>query len=192
MKNLMLDLEVLGKNSQAPIASIGCVFFEPSTGELGPRFYTVVNLDSALEAGGVPDGSTITWWLRQSAAARAAIVTDDAVSISDALLALTTFVSRNCELPKYLKVWGNGAAFDNSILRSAYESCGMAPFWNWFNDLDVRTIVNLGRQVGFDPKRDMPFEGEPHHALADAIHQAKYVSAIHQHLLAPHLKDSEQ
>ncbi|EAW9850355.1 3'-5' exoribonuclease, partial [Salmonella enterica subsp. enterica serovar Kentucky] len=32
--------------------------------------------------------------------------------------------------------------------------------------------------IGFDPKRDMPFEGTRHNALDDAIHQAKYVSAI--------------
>ncbi|EPH0468424.1 3'-5' exoribonuclease domain-containing protein [Escherichia coli] len=32
--------------------------------------------------------------------------------------------------------------------------------------------------IGFDPKRDMPFKGTRHNALDDAIHQAKYVSAI--------------
>ncbi|EBO5570485.1 3'-5' exoribonuclease, partial [Salmonella enterica] len=48
----------------------------------------------------------------------------------------------------------------------------------WWNDRDVRTIVELGKAIGFDPKRDMPFEGTRHNALDDAIHQAKYVSAI--------------
>ncbi len=191
MNNLMLDLEAMGTNTNAPIVAIGAVFFEPSTGELGPEFYTAVDLTSELDAGAVPDGSTITWWLRQSADARTAITTDDAASIGDALLSLTTFVARHCELPKYLKVWGNGAAYDNVILRSAYKRSGMAPCWNWFNDLDVRTMVNLGRQIGFDPKRDLPFDGEQHNALADAIHQAKYVSAIYQRLLEPHLKSSD-
>lgn len=60
----------------------------------------------------------------------------------------------------------------------------MMPCWNCFNDRDVRTIVDLGRADGFDTKRDMPFDGERHNALADAIHQAKYVSAIYQRLLA--------
>jgi hypothetical protein len=49
--------------------------------------------------------------------------------------------------------------------------------------MDVRTIVELGRKLlNFDPKKDMPFKGEKHNALADAIHQAKYVSAIYQKL----------
>jgi len=52
-----------------------------------------------------------------------------------------------------------------------------------YNDRDVRTIVDLGRALlGFDPKKDMPFTGERHNALDDAIHQAKYVSAIYQAL----------
>lgn len=29
-------------------------------------------------------------------------------------------------------------------------------------------MVTLGRAIGFDPKRDMPFEGDMHNALADA------------------------
>lgn len=31
--------------------------------------------------------------------------------------------------------------------------------------------------------KDMPFDGERHNALADAIHQAKYVSAIFSRLV---------
>lgn len=50
----------------------------------------------------------------------------------------------------------------------------------FYNERDVRTIVDLGQSIGFDPKRDMPFDGIKHDALADAIHQARYVSAIWQ------------
>lgn len=44
-------------------------------------------------------------------------------------------------------------------------------------------MVEMGKAIGFDPKRDMPFEGTRHNALADAIHQAQYVSAIWQRLI---------
>ncbi|EPG3512343.1 3'-5' exonuclease, partial [Klebsiella pneumoniae] len=50
-------------------------------------------------------------------------------------------------------------------------------------DRDVRTIVELGRAIGINPRRDIPFEGDRHNALADAKHQAKYVSAIWQRLV---------
>ncbi len=82
-----------------------------------------------------------------------------------------------------MKVWGNGATFDNVILRGAYERAGRICPWEFWNDHDVRTIVTLGSSVGFDPKRDMPFIGDVHNALADARHQAKYVSAIWQKII---------
>lgn len=100
-----------------------------------------------------------------------------------ALSELNHFINRHADNTKYLKVWGNGATFDNVILRGAYERAGQICPWAYWNDHDVRTIVTLGRSIGFDPKMDMPFDGERHNALADARHQAKYVSAIWQKLI---------
>lgn len=63
MNHLMIDLETMGSKTNAPIVSIGAIFFEPKTAELGPEFYTVVNLESAMHQGASPDGDTIIWWL---------------------------------------------------------------------------------------------------------------------------------
>ncbi|EJC1833696.1 3'-5' exoribonuclease, partial [Escherichia coli] len=49
MNNLMIDLETMGKNKDAPIVSIGAVFFTPETGDIGQEFYAVVSLDSAMK-----------------------------------------------------------------------------------------------------------------------------------------------
>lgn len=70
MNNLMIDLETMGKNKDAPIVSIGAVFFTPETGDIGQEFYTVVSLESAMGQGATPDGDTILWWLKQSSEAR--------------------------------------------------------------------------------------------------------------------------
>ncbi|EHJ2891925.1 3'-5' exoribonuclease [Salmonella enterica] len=177
MNNLMIDLETMGKKPNAPIVSIGGVFFDPQSGEIGHEFYTAVNLESAMEQGAVPDGDTIIWWLRQSPEARAAICAD-VVSVTTALVEFNKFITHHADNLEYLKVWGNGANFDNVILRSTFERASLPCLWNFWNDHDVRTMVTLGRAIGFDPKRDMPFEGDMHNALADAKHQAKYVSAI--------------
>jgi hypothetical protein len=185
MNHLMIDLETMGNKPDAPIVSIGAVFFEPASGDLDTEFYVAVNLASAMTQGAAPDGDTILWWMKQSPEARAAICTDDALPIADALSELSHFINRNADNPRYMKVWGNGANFDNVILRSAYERAGHICPWQFFNDSDVRTIVMLGREVGFDPKKDMPFDGVAHNALADAKHQAKYVSAIWQRLIPP-------
>ncbi|EAA3808440.1 3'-5' exoribonuclease, partial [Salmonella enterica subsp. enterica] len=102
-----------------------------------------------------------------------------------ALIEFNDFITCHADDLKYLKVWGNGANFDNVILRGAFERASLPCLWNYRNDHDVRTMVTLGRAIGFDPKRDMPFEGDMHNALADARHQAKYVSAIWQKLIPP-------
>ncbi|EFF6754550.1 3'-5' exoribonuclease [Escherichia coli] len=49
MNNLMIDLETMGKNKDAPIVSIGAVFFTPEIGDIGQEFYTVVSLENAIE-----------------------------------------------------------------------------------------------------------------------------------------------
>lgn len=181
MNNLMIDLETFSTKPDAAIASIGAAFFEPQTGTIGQCFYTAVDLKSAQLAGGRIDADTVTWWMKQSSSARAAI-TGDATDISLALSMLSEFIIDECAANQ-VQVWGNGANFDNVILRTAYERSGIECPWKFFNDRDVRTIVELGRAVGFDPKKDLPFTGEVHNALDDAIHQAKYVSAIWQRLI---------
>ncbi|EON3121769.1 3'-5' exoribonuclease, partial [Escherichia coli] len=64
--HLMIDLETMGTNTNAPIVVIGAVFFDPQTGEIGPVFYIVISLTDAMNTGAVPDGGTIEWWLKQS------------------------------------------------------------------------------------------------------------------------------
>ncbi|WP_323053523.1 3'-5' exonuclease [Klebsiella pneumoniae] len=75
------------------------------------------------------------------------------------------------------------AKFDNSILRSSYDCIAEDYPWEYWNDRDVRTMLELGQVISFDPKTTIPFEGSRHNALADAIHQARYVSAIWQRII---------
>ncbi|WP_024232995.1 exonuclease, partial [Escherichia coli] len=80
--HLMIDLETMGKNPDAPIISIGAIFFDPQTGDMGPEFSKTIDLETA---GGVIDRDTIKWWLKQSREAQSAIMTDE-IPLDDALL----------------------------------------------------------------------------------------------------------
>lgn len=183
--HVMVDLETMGKKHNAPIVAIGAVVFDPATGSIGESFYKVVCLESSVNWGAVIDPSTVIWWLKQSSEARSAIVNDDAIPLLDALLQFREFVSDNVTGgSKKAQVWGNGASFDNSILRSSYDCIAEDYPWEYRNDRDVRTMVELGQAISFDPKTTIPFEGSRHNALADAIHQARYVSAIWQRIIA--------
>ncbi|MCQ6171798.1 3'-5' exoribonuclease, partial [Escherichia coli] len=179
--HLMIDLETMGTNTNAPIVVIGAVFFDPQTGEIGPVFYIVISLTDAMNTGAVPDGGTIEWWLKQSSEARAAILTDQ-VKLKDALSRFREFINEYSD-EKFVQVWGNGATFDNAILRTSYERLDIPCPWRYHNDRDVRTIVELGKTIDFDARTVIPFEGVRHNALDDALHQAKYVSAIWQKLI---------
>ncbi|MBG9434641.1 3'-5' exoribonuclease, partial [Klebsiella pneumoniae] len=120
--HVMVDLETMGKKHNAPIVAIGAVVFDPATGSIGESFYKVVCLESSVNWGAVIDPSTVIWWLKQSSEARSAIVNDDAIPLLDALLQFREFVSDNVAGgSKKAQVWGNGASFDNSILRSSYD-----------------------------------------------------------------------
>ncbi|HED9575651.1 TPA: 3'-5' exoribonuclease [Klebsiella pneumoniae] len=183
--HVMVDLETMGKKHNAPIVAIGAVVFDPATGSIGESFYKVVCLESSVNWAAVIDPSTVIWWLKQSSEARSAIVNDDAIPLQDALLQFREFVSDNVAGgSKKAQVWGNGASFDNSILRSSYDCIAEDYPWEYWNDRDVRTMVELGQAISFDPKTTIPFEGSRHNALADAIHQARYVSAIWQRIIA--------
>ncbi|EGE6016070.1 TPA: 3'-5' exoribonuclease, partial [Escherichia coli] len=134
--HLMIDLETMGKNPDAPIISIGAIFFDPQTGDMGPEFSKTIDLETA---GGVIDRDTIKWWLKQSREAQSAIMTDE-IPLDDALLQLREFIDENSG-EFFVQVWGNGANFDNTILRRSYERQGIPCPWRYYNDRDVRTIV---------------------------------------------------
>ncbi|EFG5627680.1 exonuclease, partial [Escherichia coli] len=176
--HLMIDLKTMGKNPDAPIISIGAIFFDPQTGDMGPEFSKTIDLETA---GGVIDRDVIKRWLKQSREAQSAIMTDE-IPLDDALLQLREFIDENSG-EFFVQVWGNGANFDNTILRRSYERQGIPCPWRYYNDRDVRTIVELGKAIDFDARTAIPFEGERHNALDDARYQAKYVSVIWQKLI---------
>lgn len=174
MDNVMLDLETMGNKPGCKIMSIGACRFNPQTGEIGDTFHKQINLANCP---GSFDASTVLWWMHQDKEAQQKFYDND--KQGSAAEVIGSFMAW---LNDGDKVWGNGSTFDNSILKATAGHLQIPVKWKFWNDRDVRTVVDLGRQIGIDPKKDMPFDGVKHDALADAIHQAKYVSLIIQKL----------
>jgi len=164
--NVMVDLETLGNGSNSVIVAIGAVVF--SQNELHDTFYKVVDPESCVQQGLKIDASTVMWWLKQSQNARDAIC-QPGLGLMTALSELTTWY------PKGAYLWGNGATFDNVILDNAYKAIKTAPPWKYSAHRCYRTIKNLF------PVDQPVFEGIPHNALYDAVHQAKHLIAIANH-----------
>lgn len=170
MLDVMLDLETMGKGPMAAIVAIGAVEFDLDAGEIGERFYRVVDLDSAVQAGGVIDAETVMWWLKQSDDARHAL-TAGGEPIGRVLLQFSEWMHGRGEF-KQVRMWGNGAAFDNVILASAYRNlCTQAPWVHW-NDRCYRTAKALHRGV------KLQRIGTHHHAADDAESQARHLIAM--------------
>ena len=173
MTHYVIDLETLGKKAPAPIVAIGCVRIDGLT-ITGERYWQI-DLASAMAHGGVPDASTITWWLQQGDEARREINgTTPGVELPLALEQMREFMLDN---PGERQIWGNGATFDNVILRRAFDDCAIEAPWHFWHDRDLRTILGL-----YPEAKAREFEGVKHHALHDARHEAhQLITALRMH-----------
>lgn len=177
--DVSIDCESLGTAYNAPVLSIGAVQFNRYTGQFGKTFYVEIRMASAIkgaESGISPD--TIYWWMKQSPTIAAKLFDDSDVArarklgMADALLQLADFV-RTSGSPC---IWSRGVMQDISWLENAYakQAIGLSQPWLYQKVRDVRTILALAEDAGFDETK-VVFEGTPHDALADAVHQAHLI-----------------
>ena len=169
--NIMLDLETMGLSSNAAIIAVGAVAFDKN-GVLS-RFYAKNNLQSAIDSGGIVDGSTIAFWLGQSDDARKEFIDNEK---EDNLIASLTSFKHWYEKVEGEDIWGHGAACDNVWLKNAYLNNNLAVPWKHYNDKCYRTMLDLGKDIEFERI------GVYHNALDDAESQALHLIKIWKEL----------
>lgn len=180
-QDCMVDLETLGRVPGCALLSIGAVMFNPATQELGDEFYVVVTRDDPLfeKLGLHVDPATLLWWEGQSDGARAVFA--DAANkrkskgIGRALEMFNDFIAPVGK--RSVRIWGNGADFDNAILATAMRLANREPGWEFWNGRCFRTLKNLHKDV---KAPEMPTVA--HNALADAKAQAVHALAIFKHM----------
>ena len=185
MNDIMIDLETMDNVGSSAIVAVGAVQCNLITGELGEEYYRVIDLNGQDKFGRTMDPQTIYWWLRQSDGAREALLAPGKILLEEMCTSFKAWAEHLTFpiSPAHMRVWGNGASFDNAIIRSTFKAVGVEfpiPFWQ---DRDMRTIV------GFFPK-SMQEEwrwknlrkGTHHNAIDDAKYQVKYCSHILQEL----------
>lgn len=174
MQDVMLDIETMGNSPRAVMLSIGAVFF--GNGELGEEFYVRVDADSCVRAGLVMDVDTVMWWMRQGEEARASLASEG-YPLKEALDTFAWFIGARGlgGVADHVRVWGNGAAFDNVILGSGYRALRAPQPWKFWNDRCYRTVKELNRHVPLEKEKRV---GVHHHALDDAKSQALHLMEI--------------
>ena len=176
--HVMVDIETMGVNPNAPVMSIGWVRFDKDGVDRASAKEVHLSLDIEIKSGAVVDASTIKFWMKQPDDARRRLFRPDDVesydSPSDSL-----YVFRNA-LPygdDLLGIWGNGANFDNVLLRQCYERHHIPVNWPFYKERCFRTLKTLLPNVAAPP-----FTGIKHGAMDDAVHQAEHAVLILQAL----------
>lgn len=169
----MIDIETLGTAPGSVILSIGAVEFGKD--RILDSFYQRVDPDSCVSLGMTIDAHTVMWWLQQSDAARDEI-TQPGMHISKALTRFSHWIS-----DPDAEIWGNGAAFDNVLLADAYRRAGLPCPWKYQNDRCYRTLRALYPEIPMEPS------GTAHHALDDAVNQARHLMKILVEVMFPRL-----
>lgn len=166
MTDCMIDLETLGTDPDAPVMSLGAVFFDTNTKTLGPTFYLPIDVKEQIKRGRKPSGDTLQWWMGQTDAAK--IVFKE--QAKPTLFVLQTFAQWFKANGGKCFVWGNGSTFDISLMEDLFRMYGVECPWKYNKIQDLRTFkrfVAKGAQV--------PKPAVAHHALEDAKTQAQYV-----------------
>jgi len=163
MKDMMIDLEALGKQTNGVVLQLGAVYFDRKTGEMGPDFSYNIRIDDCRAKGLEVDGDTIRWWLNQSKEAREAVF-KNARDLGWVLAKFREFYT------KETKVWCH-TSFDICHLLSAYEAIGEKPPFAWWDSRDITTLEDLS------PVESVEIEetGVKHNAIDDCKNQIAYV-----------------
>lgn len=145
------------------------------------------------------DPDTEAWWAKQSDEAQGAFA--DAVDLKVGLERFTAWLCslavpqpeqegdrRYAVFPfENIRLWSHGAATDAPWLAAAYHACGLPVPWHYRAPRDTRTLFDL---AGIDDhsawlKQHPGPLGVPHHALDDAICQARAVCGAYRRIQTP-------
>ena len=182
VSDVMVDLETLGTRAGCQIMSIGAVAFTGShvkDSDIDCTFYCVVNAPTRWQRlklwltgrGLFTDPETLKWWEDKTPEARRVLEQHYGRMGHDLPQALRLFNKWLAQFPG-VRVWGNGADFDNPILISAYHSAGVPQGWGNWSGRCYRTLKSLVK----GPK--LVRRGVHHNALDDAISQAYHAVAL--------------
>lgn len=174
-KHVMLDLETLGLSSNSAIMTVSMAEFGLETGSIGKWLELKLNVIEQLTLKGTEvDIGTIQWWQNQSNEAKQSLQIKE-VSFKGFKNAFTTFIDSIKQTnTEQVFIWGNGATFDNVLLRNMYKRFGEELPIPFYCDMDVRTITQIIDYTKLK-ERVGDFIGIKHRGLSDCIHQIKMV-----------------
>lgn len=180
LTDVSIDIETLGTNPDSIILQIGIVGFNPETGAIGPKVNTNIDLERSLAEGFGLTADTFYWWLKQDRRAGATLQ-ENRCHPKTVCTQLEKYILTYTVGPADVRVWGNGAAFDNAIVKNHFQKFGIEVPWQFWNDRCARTLFALNSHIPrVKPKI-------AHVAGYDAVAQAETIMEIlreNKHILS--------
>lgn len=132
------------------------------------------------------DPETVKWWSDQSPEAQAAFA--HPVDLREGLIRFADWLHQIAGREAYspckeyvpvqrVVVYAHGPQFDGSILEAAYHACQLPVPWHYRAPRDTRTVFDIAGIEDHSGFMAMFSTGTVHHALDDAICQARAVCA---------------
>lgn len=125
------------------------------------------------------DEKTREWWLKDKREILMGLIT----RMEPHQIVLNDFYQwATAEGP--LKFWGKPSHFDYSFLESLYQEFGPAQPFHYRTTENMNSFIR-GRYWPNQPpawERELPFEGPPHNAIFDVLHQIKALFTAMDHI----------
>lgn len=170
-RHVMLDIETLSTTANAVVLSIG------AASDNNDQFYARLNIADQLERGRNISADTLNWWYKQNDEARGQVFGDheDRIGTREGLELFAKFLKT---MGDRVRVWGNGADFDNAIVANLYQMYELPLPWQYRDNRCFRTLKNISapNQEISPPVKHTGFI--PHHALHDAMYQMSHLKEI--------------
>ena len=163
--HVVVDIETLGTIPGAPIVQIAAVAFDLGASEDEWNLFEVkVDVRSLIYKDGISFDTLVDEVFGEA----------ERLDIASALNSFHKWLG----FTRTKTLWGNGAAFDNELLKAALlQYCCIREPWNFRIDRCFRTVKNLYKEQVPEPH----FIGTKHNALDDAMHQARWLTKILTH-----------
>jgi hypothetical protein len=143
----IVDLETLGKESNAVILSIGAIHFSDDNTSIeymrdNSFFVKIDASDQYKRLKRTYSTDTIQWWKKQCENARITSYKPNIndVKLEDALEKLRSWSAKYSENESW--VWARGS-LDELVLESAYSYCNVEPIFHYARWRDVRTAIDI-------------------------------------------------
>lgn len=177
--HIAIDLETLDIATSAVVMSVALVPFlveelpedMEKIGDACTRFLRPLHfrleVAAQLSRDRTMNYDTVKWWVTQNKDAQKIFQTEE-VPTPFVLDGILDWMKQASQYYEIAGMWGNGASFDNAILRSLFSSfCCEIPreLWPYWIDYDMRTLLHF-TPIG----KTKPVQA--HNALSDATAQA--------------------